>query len=158
MKVRALLFVVFLSLFALTTQAGNTQSLTPETDRDVAEPDRGPMILETDVPAFLPLGPMPFIRQEMLHRAEQVGSEPPPFAVRGGEPGRLDEPGEEGLCEILRVCLGMSAARHEGIKRVPVNPAEFTERIPGCLKAFPECIITARLIPHQAVLVSQQSG
>ena len=34
MKVRALLFVVFLSLFVLKTQGGNTQSLTPETGRE----------------------------------------------------------------------------------------------------------------------------
>jgi len=46
---------------------------------------------------------MPFISQEMLHRAQQVRAKPAPLAIRRGKSARFDNPGKKGLRKVLGV-------------------------------------------------------
>ena len=53
--------------------------------------------------ALLRLRSVPFIGQEVLHRAQQVRAKPASLGVRGRESARLDDSGEERLRQVLGI-------------------------------------------------------
>src|SRR5207245_2190013 len=72
-----------------------------------------------------------FVGQEVLAGGEQVGAEPAAGAVGGGEVVLLQEAGEERLGQVLGGVVVVATAADISINRVPVQPAQVGQRLPG---------------------------
>ena len=70
---------------------------------------------------------VPRVGQEVLHRRQQPGAEPPAVGVGVGQVVLLDQAGEEPLREVERLVGVIAPAAHEGVQRVPVQAAKLAQ-------------------------------
>ena len=67
----------------------------------------------------------------MFQRREQKGAETSAFRAETGEIVFPQKAREEGLHEIFRIRLGVTAPPHVGVERKPIGAAELSQRVIG---------------------------
>src|SRR5262245_38574158 len=77
------------------------------------------------------------MRQEMLERRKQKGSESARRGVRFARDVFLEQPGKECLSQVLGVGGRMALSADEGIERIPVDMAERFQRIASAGRRSP---------------------
>ena len=87
--------------------------------------------------AFLALGLVPFVGQEMFERDQEKGAE---LSALGGQTFEiilLEKPGEERLRKIFGIFPAVAAATNVGVKRIPVSLAKIAEGEIRLRRRFP---------------------
>jgi hypothetical protein len=81
--------------------------------------------------AFLALGLVPFVGEEMFQRRQQERAELPAFGAESFEIILLQEFLEESLHQILRVLFRLVLPSDIGVERIPVSLAKLAQRAVG---------------------------
>src|SRR5205085_5813660 len=77
------------------------------------------------------------VGQEMLHRAQQEGTESPPLWLNAGNPLAGEQPREEFLCQLPRRLLVRRVGADKGKNRRVVSGAQIAQCRPGLGRITP---------------------